>query len=58
MENINIYTKIKFPEFFELVKHVLNEDVFFFLNQLFFLMNILRYYYNRYNLQQKLIYLN
>mgnify|MGYP001179779140 CR=1 FL=1 len=27
MENINIYTKIKFPEFYELIKHLLNEDV-------------------------------
>ena len=27
MENYIIYTKIKFPEFYDLVKHVLNEDV-------------------------------
>ena len=34
MENINIYSNIKFPEFYELVKHVLNEDVWIIIYKL------------------------
>ena len=36
MENINIYTNIKFPEFYELVKHVLNEDVWIIIYKMSF----------------------